>query len=220
MEVRRISSAYGDCLVKKRSAAARTFVLQYLRVKKDDRAAHRVVEQIADPGCALDASLSASGVRMSFPGDTMRYVLADALFRVELAAQPPISHLEQVSPLQHATLDEAEFQAPPGKKLKERELAKLAEDRAKEVGLIALSQLGECIVRESPAASYALLRTKVTSPEENAAFGPVAKSASQCLTQGMTVALNKSVLRGTVAFNYYRLAHAPKALSPAAGVHP
>ena len=74
----------------------------------------------------------------------------------------------------------------------------------------ALSPFGECVVRASPAQSLAVLRTRVETPEEDAALKAVFPVLGSCLEKGSALRLNKFVMRGTLALNLYRLARAPR----------
>ena len=214
-EVRRIAQAYGDCVVKQDHGAAQAYVLQHLRVPKDDRAGHVLIEKITYGRCLTDASRRYfSTDRMRFPADSMRYALSDALFRRDLADRPPLSNLNLIPPLEHAAFDESDYQPKPGKKFKQDQLEQAQFARSRDLASITASQLGECIVRNDPAAAYALLRTPVATPAENMAFAPIAQKAGQCVQQGAAIELDKAILRGTVAFNYYRLAFAPRTATP------
>ena len=46
------------------------------------------------------------------------------------------------------------------------------------------------------------------SAQETAQFGAMTTAFATCLPEGQTLAFGKLALRGTVAINYYRLAHA------------
>ncbi len=134
----------------------------------------------------------------------MAYLLAEALFRSELAALPPVSNLERIPPLEHPVLTESDF-APP-RRARKGELEELAKRRASEVGRIYLSRFGECIVRANPSGSLNLLKSPITSPAEDAAFAALGGTLKSCLIDEYSLSLNKTVLRGAIAYNYYRLA--------------
>jgi hypothetical protein len=210
-ELRKVFAAFGDCIVQKHHEAARTYVLRYIRVKRDDPNGMAIIKTIADPDCLLKSiDKNIDGGKMTFPGDTMRYELSDALFRVELRDTPPRTDLKSVAPLEHAALDESEYLPPANKKWGKRKLEDMAKERTEDLVSIAMSRFGECVVRGDTFAAYTLLKSDTNSAEETIAFAGVAKSASACIDQGQTIPLNKSSLRGAIAFNYYRLAHAPR----------
>ena len=201
--VREIQARYGECVVRNQSAAAREFVLA---PQLEGEARRKIMFRINDSACLVDAS-SHYDSKMRFPGDTMRYALADALVRREFASAAP--SLASAGPIAHAVLNESEYAPKPGKKAKPSELAELASKRQRQVAAIVMSRYGECVVRTSPAASYALLMSQPTTPSEDAAIAALKPAFGNCVEAGQTFALDKATLRGTVAMNYYRLAHAP-----------
>ena len=71
-----------------------------------------------------------------------------------------------------------------------------------------MSAFGECVVRTDPSGSHALLMTQVVSPEETAALKAVVPAFSSCVPAQRTLSFDKTVIRGAVALNYYRLAKA------------
>lgn len=71
-----------------------------------------------------------------------------------------------------------------------------------------LGKYGECVVRTNPAAAKALLLTRVETSGEARAFDALRQALGECLPEGKTLAFGKLVLRGTIAVNYYRVAHA------------
>ena len=211
-EVRLIASKYGDCVVKKAPDAARSFVLFGPSSDPNEGDPRSLVRKISDGNCLIKASQTFGGVEMRFPGDTMRYALANALFRRELQTALPLADLAQVPGLKQATFDEGSFQPPGGKKLNLNALRELATAKQTERDRITLAHFGECVVRADPRTSHAMLRTSVTTPEEHIAFRTLTKALSACIPQGRTVKLGKATIRGAVALNYYRLAKAPRLL--------
>ena len=194
-EVRRLGVHYGDCVVREEPELARTYVLKdpqtqqaangvqtvadaIERIKEN---ADKTVEKLSIGACLIRPSDQFKEVGMRFTGDTMRYVLADALFRRNLASRPPLTRLDQVPVLaQSATIN----------------------------------RFGECIVRQNPQGAHALLVTGVLKPEENAAFSALKPTMGTCLAADSTVTLNKMMLRGSIAYNYVRLANAPRQAAP------
>ena len=217
-KVRRVGAAFGDCVVKRRTREAQAFVLyDPISDRDEDRRQTRLIQRVADSGCLLEAAQSMGGVEMHFPGDTMRYVLADALFRSELMNKPPLEDVSQLALLQHPKFNASKYQAEAGKILKPKEAAELAENRDKELSRIVFSRFGECVVRMDPKSAEQLLRTAVLSPEEDKAFAALKDALSVCVPENATVSLNKMTVRGTVAYNYYRLARAPRVAAASTG---
>ena len=53
--------------------------------------------------------------------------------------------------------------------------------------------------------------TAPDSAEEAARFGALRPALAHCLSEGETLRSGKAALRGSIAVNYYRLAHAARA---------
>ncbi|MDQ3246750.1 MAG: hypothetical protein M3Q52_07665 [Pseudomonadota bacterium] len=165
------------------------------------------MSKLADGDCLLQAVDSSSHVMMTLPGHTMRYALADALVGLELKADVRTS-FAAVPPLRHGTIAEADIRPPAGKRLSRDELRTWEKSLAGLRGAIFMSALGECVVRTDPAASHALLMTEVESADERTWFKTLSPALAGCTKAGETIALNPTVVRGTIAMNYYRLAKA------------
>jgi hypothetical protein len=147
-------------------------------------------------------------LKARFEGDQYRYALADALVGAELRAVPP-PVLDTVPPLLHRDAGAAPSQmSKTGKPLNPKQYAAALKSYQEDQGTHFLSVYGECVVRVNPAAAKALLMTTPESAEESAKFGAMTTAFATCLPEGRTVAFGKLALRGTVAINYYRLAHA------------
>lgn len=212
-KTRKIQADFGSCVIKRQPAASRHFVLTPNMEKPEWR---KEVAKIADGYCLSIVTTTMADVEMKFPVDSMRYALADALVRNEFAAGPAPS-IKDAAPLEQPKLREEDYQPEPGKKLRKGELEKLQEARQKQMALIYLSGFGECVVKADPANSYALLMADPGAPQEGAAFKAMMPAFGSCLTAGQSLSFNKTILRGTIAMNYYRLAHAPKVVATTAG---
>lgn len=213
-QVREVHQRFGDCVVKKHYAEAVAYLLNHPTVDDNDREGRKLVRVLADGPCLVAAAdIGPGGVVMTLPGDTMRYALSDTLVRRELTGAP-LADLDRVARLAHPTLDPNNFEPKPGKKASAKELAELAANRGKEQARIYLAQFGECVVRLDPVKAHALLMTPVNSPAESAAFAALTPRLGECVLAGRTLQLNKSVVRGTVAYGYYRLAKAPRSPVP------
>ena len=141
-----------------------------------------------------------------------RYALAEALLLRSYPDSPPNGVTEAVA-LDHPMFSPgapmpAEWPGDP---------AKWQEDVEASQGYAYVSSFGECVVRAAPDASWALLKTDVASRDEKARFDALIPAFSGCVAKGQQVELNKFNVRGSIALNYYRLAHAPRAVTAAAG---
>jgi hypothetical protein len=201
-ETRALTHAYARCVVKRQPAKASEAIVANV----SPGAILRDYRTLIRPECLVRQTRQST--RMRFGGDLYRYALADALVNRELAAQPA-PNLDSVPRLAHHNPGE-----PPqpvdsrGRKLGKRKLEAARQAYARDSGFAFLSLYGECIVRADPAGAKALLVTAPDSPEESARFAALGPSFSRCLPDGRTVRFGKVALRGSVAINYYRLAHA------------
>lgn len=211
-ETREVQAKFGACVVKKNYPAAKKMVLE---PNLEDQAWRRALAAVGDSDCLVTATKTYDSIEMRFPMDTMRYALADALVRREFSTGPQPA-ITDAAPLEQPKFDETYFQPKPGKKLKQAKLEELEKRRAKRIGVIFLAGFGECVARANPGKSHALLMTQPASPEETAALKGLTPEFSVCLTAGQKLAFGKTPLRGTIAMNYYRLAHAPRAGGAAA----
>lgn len=213
-ESRMTQVRYGECVIAREYKAAREFVLNPLL---EEPALQRLTAKVTDGKCLIKSAPSSLGsVRMRFPLDTMRFSLAEALVRREFAAGP-VMGIEAAAPLSQLRFDPAFYEPKPGQKLSPKELEDLKFRRDYRLARAFLGEFGECVVRANPAASHALLLTSPVTPEESRAFNSLSAVFGNCIAGGPNMSLDKSVIRGTVALNYYRLAHAPRIATPTAG---
>lgn len=149
-----------------------------------------------------------TSAKMRFDGDLYRYALADALVNLELASAPP-PVLDGIARLEQWPLpDKPEPPAPAASKKDARKYEKALEQYDEAVAVYFLAGYGECVVRLNPAAAKALLLTEPDSHEEAASFRRLQTPLATCLPEGKTLRFGKAALRGSMATNYYRLAHA------------
>jgi hypothetical protein len=149
--------------------------------------------------------------KMSFKGDLYRYALADALFRREFAAQPVADLAAAPAIAQREPGPEPQPVDGKGRKLSKQRYRAAVKDHEMQVAFAFLSRYGECVVRHAPADSKALLMAKPDSAEEWARFTALQPVFSACMPEGHTVRLGRVALRGSIAINYYRLAHVVRA---------
>ena len=204
-ETRALTHAYARCVVKRQPAKASEAIAGNVPTS----AILRDYRTLIRPECLTRQTRQST--RMRFGGDLYRYALADALVNQELAAQPA-PNLDSVPRLAHRDPGQ-----PPqavdskGRKLGKRKFEAARESYGRDVAFAFLSAYGECIVRADPGGSKALLLTAPDSAEEGTRFAALRPSLSRCLPEGRTLRFGKVALRGSVAINYYRLAHAARA---------
>lgn len=141
------------------------------------------------PDC-LGASFDGDSSMLKGQSDTYRYALAEA-YLVRKYREAGVGDLASVAPLVHSG------ETGPN-------------------GVHALGTLSECIVRKSPAESWALLRTDAASAKEKTTFASLGPAMQSCVTRGTTVKMQAFFMRGAIAQTYYRLSQAPRTSSGSA----
>ena len=196
-ETRQIAYKYGKCLVSHHAGSASEAVLRNV-----DNETLRSQYSILIHGDCL-----APGAKLSFPGDFYRYALADALVARELGTKP-VPDISKVPPLEHA-LTPIQPMPPLNNNAVAKFMYSVELRRTQQAEMLrALSIYGECVVRVSPSDAKALLLTEPETPSESGRFQALQPALAQCMPEGKTMTLDKFVLRGIVAVNYYRLAKA------------
>lgn len=159
---------------------------------------------VADPASgafddwAAQRDTSCTSAAVQTRGDFYRYAISEALFRRELRRSSPGS-FTSVPPLNHAR---------PAPRFKTMASKKTRDDEASlQASAIKLSALGECIVRNDPATSHALLVANPATSNEMTALTNLMPSVEGC-TRGQAAKMQVDDLRGAIALNYVRLAKA------------
>lgn len=201
-ETRRLAYDYAKCVVGRHPATASAALL----TNADNKTFMTEYGSLIDGDC-LVREIHA-GAKMSFPGDLYRYALADALVAREFASFPT-PDLSNVPPLGRAPLPSEPTALPANaSKTERRKFEQKLRDFNEAQAFRTLGVLGECVVRENTEAAKTLLATKPETAAEAASFDALRPTLAQCLPEGRTLSLGKLALRGTIAVNYYRLAHA------------
>ncbi len=200
-ETRLIAYDYAKCVVGRHTASASAALL----IDVDNGTMMRSHRDLIDGDCLVRTMHT--GARMKFPGDLYRYALADALFARELAAAPAIDP-STVPPLERRTLPDPPAPLPANASAKDKAKYEEAVKDFDEVkSFRVLGEYGECVVRANPTAAKELLLTRPETASENSRFDALRPSLAECLPPDRTLTFGRLVLRGTIAVNYYRLAH-------------
>jgi hypothetical protein len=205
-KTRQVLSDYASCVVKKQRPLASQFVLDRttLRFEKKYR-------PLADGNCLLDATGAYfAEVGMGLGEDTMRFALAEALLRDEIATIDP-GRLPQAVQLQLPLLATADYEPKIGKEYRADDLKALDEERQKDQTTLIMYRFGDCVVRTDPQRARAVVQAAANSDAEAVALQAITPAFGACLEKGAQLKLNRSILRGELAFSYYSLAHAPAA---------
>jgi hypothetical protein len=201
-ETRRIAYDYAKCVVGRHPAAASEALLSNV----DNGTITKRYGALIDGECLVRNTHASA--KMKFTGDLYRYALADALVSREFASGP-VPDFSAVPPLVHRPVpDDPSPLGPRSSKADKRRYEDAVKQLEEAKAFRALSEFGECVVRSSPGASRALLLTQPETPPEAAGFDAIRPALELCLPEGRTLSFGKLVLRGTIAVNYYRLAHA------------
>jgi hypothetical protein len=207
--IEQVLAGYASCVVKKQRALASQFVLDRTTLQFEKK-----YRPLADGNCLVDASGAYfADVGMKLSGDAMRFALADALLRDEIAAIDP-AELPKAARLPIPLLSNADYEPKTGRQYRPQQLKELDESRQKDQTTLVIYRFGECAVRSSPQGSRALLQASANSDAEAAAVQSIMPALGACLEKGAQIELTRSILRGALAFNYYSLAHAPVAAQP------
>ena len=208
---RDIQARYGECVVERHTSSARRLVLD---PALEGAAWRRTIPNVANGDCLVDVTKSITWVELTFPHDTLRYLLAEALVRRELWSEP-VRSFARDAPLAQPKFNEADYLPKQGQKLSKYQLQDMKEGLVKKRARVFLSEFGECVVRQNPERSFLLLKARPATSNEEGAFKALAPQLSNCLPAGQQLAVGKVAIRGTIAMNYYRLAQAPRLATPA-----
>jgi hypothetical protein len=190
-ETRQIIYKYGACAVKHHAEGASKAVLGNVDS----------LTLVHDYSALIDRACLAAGARLAFPGDYYIYALADALV-ARVLATAPVPDLSNVPPLERRSM--ASF---PELKRKFGYRAALQASSNAEI-FEPFNEYGECVVRHKPATAKAFLMTEPETALEADYFQALEPAFSACAPEDKTIKVSKTVLRGTIALNYYRLAQA------------
>ena len=199
VEIRKISNGYADCIVRKKPELAREAILSNATNEQIAKKYRRLISG----GCLVKANKGKGG-QMAFGDDLFRYNISGALIRADLQNHvprdfndvPALEHIKRLKP-------KPELMAGTNRKAKKHQGAV-----KKRKAMRALSIYGECVVRSDPVNSFALAMSDIGSDEETAAFAKLQPSFGPCLNGEGDYRFTRSVLRGLVNVNYYRLAMA------------
>jgi hypothetical protein len=205
-KTKQVLADFASCVVKKQRALASQFVLDRTTLDFGKK-----YKPLADGNCLIDVTGTYfAEVGLTMGGETMRFALAEALVRGELATIDP-AKLANAARLQIPLLTAADYEPKVDRQYREADLKALEGRRNKDQLALIMYRFGECAVRAAPQNARALLQAPANSDAEGTAFQSMMPAFSACLEKGSQFKLNRSVLRGTIAFSYYSLAHAPAA---------
>ena len=202
---REILRQFAECSAKKYPQLTHEMLMDISKVRVNDR-----YLKAADPDCLLKATAYQYGtVALQMSPERFRYAVADALVKRNLNSFDP-AQIASAPRLPIPTIDPADYVPKPRARKSGFMLKQYEEAKQRDLGAIALSSFGECVVRANTNGSRDLLKTKINSDEELQSLRAMMPSFSACLDRGQQFKTERATLRGAVALNYYRLAYAPR----------
>lgn len=187
---------FADCIVKRRPDQAREVVLRsYQDVDKR-------FPKLLDKECLPDKRNGYYTARLSFPGDTLHQLLANALVRLEYPSSgPDLSTLSptEILPPQPTAPDLLA-------KMSDKEREAYREKFGASQTWYMLLTLGDCVSRRDSEGVRLLAMTNIGSAEEKAAIEKLQSHIASCWPAGQTVRMRISDFRGPALRAYYHLA--------------
>lgn len=205
-ELREYTRAYAKCMVIFNHVEARNLILRNTpndRMERDFGSIYTSKPLALVPGCR--ELVLRNGYALVLQPDMFRAYLAEELVVADLKAPQTDNFVNRAALTHWAVPAQPNFAAiatDPAKR------AALEKAYAEEFGRVWLSHYGECVVRGNSRSSFGLLVSMPGTSAEKAALSELKPALSGCLVQGETLTFGKVVLRGAIAVNYYRLAHA------------
>lgn len=181
---------YADCVVAARSGA--DAVDQFLREYPEDNTVSASGRSATNPNCMNEsARYYPSTVTLNLTWGSFRAALYPALYRRDFGRSGPPSGIAALEPLTLST----EF---------DRDIATLPQDYRPR------RALGDCVARQAPQDTHALLTAVPYSKAEDAAISALGLPLAKCLPRGETFRINRTTLRASIGEAMYKLALAAR----------
>ncbi len=200
-QTRLLTREFLVCVIRRRPAEAQAVLLSRLDNAEIIERYPKLLEATCMPG-----RVRGSGLQLILVGDEVRYGLADALIMQEYYTALP-TNIGLAAPLVHRELPVDETQIRKTKEFRKKGEAVIEDARRSAKASRILSEFGECAVRSNPPAAHRFLLTEPESADESQAFQAVKSFIGPCLVQWQLLQTDLPKLRGTMAYNFYRLAH-------------
>ncbi|MFN4095202.1 MAG: hypothetical protein ACK4GG_00340 [Sphingomonas sp.] len=187
---------YADCVVADRSGAEA--VERFLREYPQDRTESASGKTATNPDCMNESARRyPSTVMLHLSWGSFRAALYPALYRRDFGRSGPPAGIAALEPLSLAP----EFDRDPAT------LPSAYRPRR---------ALGDCVARQAPQDTHALLTAVPHGKAEDAAIAALGLPLAKCLPKGETFRLNRATLRAVVGEAMYKLALAARARTPVA----
>lgn len=198
-------ASYASCVVKAKRPLASRFVLDRTTLEFD-----RAYRALDDTNCMSGVSGADAQIGHAMSGELMRFALAEALLRDELASIDPAA-LPMAARLDIPQITAANYEPKAYRDYSLADMKGLDEKRRKHQLAVIMYKFGECAVRSNPQGARTLLQAPANSAVELQALQSALPAYGACLERGTRFQLSRAELRGALAFGYYSLAHAPTA---------
>lgn len=187
-QTRMILRDFARCNIKAHRDAVRKYLLEDVGQKETAK----LREKALSFSC-LDGEIGPDDLQVRFTGPSLQGSLAEEMLPADGFLSRPLD-VAVIAPLHHSSLTAEE--------LKKLDAAGRTESLAQEY----VFRFGECVIRADVADSESLLRSEPDSDAENAAFGRLMPAFRSCVEANRTLTADKIEIRGSIAYNYYRLA--------------
>lgn len=187
---------FADCVVADPSKAAA--IDRFLRAFPDDgkdvdEAESKMVRATINYACMDEpARRYPSTVMLVVRPSSLRSGFYPALYRRDFGQSGPPAGIAALEPLTLST----EF---------DRDIATLPQDYRPR------RALGDCVARQAPQDTHALLTAVPYSKAEDAAISALGLPLAKCLPRGETFRINRTILRASIGEAMYKLALAARA---------
>ncbi len=183
-----------DCVVATMPREAHDAVFSTLI----DRRFNKKFGDLMRKKCDIQSESANASANTVHSANALRSALASSLVRANYSQSGPLD-FSKVPALWH--IQSTKPSGVGGGHRNERDFA-LKESASRRF----LSIYGECIVREKPEPVRQFLLTSEGSKDEAKLFANLQPSLSSCLNKNVSLQLDQSLVRESLAYNYYRLA--------------
>lgn len=196
---RKVMQEFAQCVVERYPAIAREFVIMspYERVEKQK------YEKLTSGKCLGLRSGILKMPSVYYQGALANQLVIEELgngFVLEPANIGPLTWPKPIPP--------TKVDAKSGKPLPEATIIALQKGYNLSLGFHYIALLGECIVRNDPVGSRAVINAKVDSAEEITSLKAMSATIAGCVATGQTIKFNRTNLRNSLALSYYQLGQA------------
>ena len=195
-QTRMILQDFARCNVKGHAADVRKYLLEDV----GEAQTAKLREKAVSFSC-LNGAIGPDDLQVRLTGLSLQGALAEQMLKKDGLMSSPLD-AATIAPLQHSELSADDLKKLNGA-LREEALAQEY-----------VFRFGECVVRADAADSAALINSEPDSAAEGAAFANLMPAFRSCVEVNRTLTGDKIEIRGAIAYNYYRLASAPRVPTP------